>query len=358
MVLEPLTSGDFIVSDEPMIRGLSTLFVLLIAAPSLATAQTPAAQTLTTQTMTFSDAAAMLGKSCAPDITASCRGVNLDSTRLKDCLYRNQDTMSAQCKADYPRALDAIQKHIAARGNVARQCEYEIVKKCHGKAKEANKSLACLLATSPVSARCEQAIGDAGYKAESDIVTKLGGLETPPDVVLATLRQQTAERSKSRGKNEPPPQKRPPIAPELTKLPTVNFDIQFDIDTPIVRPESYQTIGRLADALVNSTLLPYEFLIVGHVESTGRRENNVLLSQRRADAVRDILVNTFKISSKRLQSLGLGEEQLLDPARPNAPLNNQTQIMAFAKMPEPSEQPAAAAAKGPASTAKKPAKKR
>ena len=86
-----------------MIRGLPTLFVLLIVAPSLATAQTPAAQALTTQTMNFSDAAAMLGKSCAPDITASCRGVNLNSTRLKDCLYRNQDTMSAQCKADYPR---------------------------------------------------------------------------------------------------------------------------------------------------------------------------------------------------------------------------------------------------------------
>ena len=353
MALEPLTTDDFIVSDEPMIRGLSTLFVLLIAAPSLAPAQTPAAPTIS-----FGDAAAMLGKSCAPDITASCRGVNLDSTRLKDCLYRNQDTMSAQCKADYPRALDAIQKHIAARANVARQCEYEIVKKCHGKAKEASKSLSCLLETTPVSARCDQAIGDAGYKAESDIVTKLGGFETPPDLNLVTLRQQTAERSKSRGKNEPPPQKRPIIAPELTKLPTVNLDIQFDTDTPIVRPESYQTIGRIADALVNSTLLPYEFLIVGHIESTGRRENNVLLSQRRADAVRDILVNTFKISAKRLQSLGLGEEQLLDAARPNAPLNNQTQIMVFAKVPEPSEQPTAAAAKGSASTAKKPAKKR
>jgi len=81
----------------------------------------------------------------------------------------------------------------------------------------------------------------------------------------------------------------------------------------------------------------------------------VLLSQRRADAIRDILVNTFKISSKRLQSVGLGEEQLLDPARPNAPVNNQTQIMTVAKVPE-GEQPKAAAAKS--SPSKKPAKKR
>ena len=133
------------------------------------------------------------------------------------------------------------------------------------------------------------------------------------------LRQQVTERSKSRGKNEPPPQKRPPIAPDLNKLPTFNIDIQFDADTPIVQPESYQTLGQLADTLVNSSLLSYTFLIVGHIESSGRRDNNALLSQRRADAIRDILVNTFKISAKRLQSVGLGEEQLLDPAAQTRP---------------------------------------
>jgi outer membrane protein OmpA-like peptidoglycan-associated protein len=341
-----LTTGNFIVSDDAMIRGLSTLFVLLLAVPSMAAAQT----------INFGDAAATLGKSCGADLDANCRGVNLDANRTKDCLYRNQDTMSAQCKADYPGALDAIQKHIAARANVGRQCEYEIVKKCSGKAKEAYKSIACLLGISNLTARCNAAIGDAGYKTESDFVTQLGGLDTAPDLDLVTLRQQVADRSKLKGKNEPPPQKRLPIAPELTKLPGFTVDIQFDTDTPIVRPESYQAIGRIADALVNSTLLPYGFLIVGHIESTGRRDNNVLLSQRRADAVRDILVNTFKISSKRLQAVGLGEEQLLDPARPNAPVNTQTQIMTVMKMPE--SEPPKAAAKGAASAAKKPAKKR
>jgi outer membrane protein OmpA-like peptidoglycan-associated protein len=330
-----------------MVRGEFILLIVALTAPSLAAAQT----------VSFADGAAMLSKSCAPDIVANCRGVNIDTTRLKDCLYRNQDVMSEQCKADYPRAFDTIQKRIAARATVGRECEYEIVKKCRGKAKEVSKSLICLLATPSVSARCSRAIGDVGYNAADDLATRLSGLETPLDLNLATLRQEVLERSKSRAKNEPPPQKRPPIAPELTKLPSFNVDIQFDTDTPIVRPESYQTLGRLADTLVNSALLNYTFLIVGHIESTGRRENNVLLSQRRADAVRDILINTFKISSKRLQSVGLGEEQLLDPARPNAPVNNQTQIMTLAKIPEQSEQPAAAA-KSAASSKKKSAKKR
>ena len=326
-----------------MFRGKSILLILALTAPSMAAAQT----------MSFGEGAAILGKSCAPDITANCRGVNIDSTRLKECLYRNEDVMSAACKADYPRAFDAIQKRIAARATVGRECEYEVVKKCGGKGREVFKSLGCLLELPTVSARCTKSIADVGYRATDEVATKLSGLQTPLELDIPALRHQVVERSKLRGKNEPPPQKRPPIAPELNKLPSFNMDVQFDTDTPIVRPESYQTLGRLADTLVNSSLLNYTFLIVGHVESGGRRDHNVFLSQRRADAVRDILVNTFKISAKRLQSVGLGEEQLLDPARPNGPVNAQTQIMTLAKVPEQSEAPAA---KGAA--AKKPAKKK
>ncbi|WGS22386.1 MULTISPECIES: OmpA family protein [unclassified Bradyrhizobium] len=187
-----------------------------------------------------------------------------------------------------------------------------------------------------------------------DVVAKLDHFENAVVIDVPALRQQVLERSRSRSKNEPPPQKRPPIAPELTGLPAFNADIQFDVDTPIVLPESYQTVGRIADALVHASLQPYNFLIVGHIEATGKRESNAILSQRRADAIRDILVNTFKISAKRLQSVGLGEEQLLDPAHPNAPVNNQIQIVTLSKVAEQNEPPAHPA---PAAT-KKPAKRR
>jgi OmpA-OmpF porin, OOP family len=187
---------------------------------------------------------------------------------------------------------------------------------------------ACLLAfvMAPVPARSQSVV------KRDDIIDQLSRFESAPDIDVATLRQQVTERSKTRSRNEPPPQKRSPIAPDLLALPTFSVDIQFDTDTPIVRPESYQTLGRLADALVHAKLLPYGFLIVGHIEANGKRENNALLSQRRADAIRDVLVNTFKISSKRLQSLGLGEEQLIDAAHPTAPVNQQIQILTVAKV--------------------------
>ena len=137
-----------------MILGRSILLMLLLAAPSLASAQT----------LTFGAASALLGASCGKDIDDNCRGVSFDATRLKDCLYRNQDAESAQCKADYPRAFAAIQKRIAARATVGRMCEYEVVKKCKGKAKEINKSLDCLLALPTVSPHCSESIAEAGYR--------------------------------------------------------------------------------------------------------------------------------------------------------------------------------------------------
>jgi OmpA-OmpF porin, OOP family len=192
--------------------------------------------------------------------------------------------------------------------------------------------------------------------ARDDIVNALknfdGASDFQPDI--AALKQKISDRSKMRGKNEPEPSKRPLIVPELKDLPTFTVSIDFDSDTPVVRPSSYETVGRIADALVQANLLPYSFLVVGHTSSDGRREANAMLSQRRADAIRDSLVNTFKISSKRVQSLGLGEEQFIDQAHPTSLVNLQIQIVTIAKQPEQSEQPPAAA---PA-PAKKKAKKR
>jgi OmpA-OmpF porin, OOP family len=191
--------------------------------------------------------------------------------------------------------------------------------------------------------------------SRDDIVAKLKDFDSAPDLDIAALRQSVLDRSRSRSRKEPDPDKRPPVVPQILNLPTFTVSVDFDSDTPVVRPSSYETVGRIADALVYADLLPYSFLIVGHTASDGKRESNVMLSQRRADAIRDSLVNTFKISSKRVQSLGLGEEQFIDQAHPTSPVNLQVQIVTIAKLPDQSEQPAQASA--PAA-AKKKAKKR
>lgn len=180
-----------------------------------------------------------------------------------------------------------------------------------------------------------QAQAPAGNQTPADgtseqWIDRLAGLETAPELDLAQLRQQLAERVKSR--TDPVPSKRPPAVPQLSRLPQLVADIRFDEDAAVVRPESYRLLGRIADTLYHPSLLGYKFLIVGHVPATGRRDHNLTLSQRRADVVRDVLVNTFKLSSKRLLSIGLGEEQLLDRARPTSPVNAQFHLVTIGKM--------------------------
>jgi hypothetical protein len=133
----------------------SILSVLLIAAWSSASAET----------MRFEDAAGLLGASCAKDIDANCRGVNLDSTRMKDCLYRNQDVLSPQCKNDYLQAFDAIQKRVAARSAVVKLCQRDVAKFCAGIQKGTGQAVNCLLAgPRGVSINCNRAISEAGYR--------------------------------------------------------------------------------------------------------------------------------------------------------------------------------------------------
>ena len=180
------------------------------------------------------------------------------------------------------------------------------------------------------SAQTQQPPAETGATAES-WANQLAGLQTPPDLDVPALRQEAVVRVKA--KADGVPLNRPPITTQLLNVPRLVVEIRFDEDTPIVRPESYRTVGRIADTLTHRSLLSNKFLIVGHAAALGRRDYNLTLSQRRADAIRDILVTTFKISPKRLQAIGLGEEQLLDAAHPAAPTNQRIQIASVGRMP-------------------------
>jgi hypothetical protein len=133
----------------------------IIAVLSLAAASSAAAETVK-----FEDSAALLGAACARDIDANCRGVNLDPQRMKDCLSRNQDVLSPQCKSDYGRAFEAIQKRVAARQAVFKLCERDMVKLCPGVQKgDRGAAIDCLLAgPRGIGINCGKSLGEAGYR--------------------------------------------------------------------------------------------------------------------------------------------------------------------------------------------------
>ncbi|MFZ0148656.1 MAG: OmpA family protein [Xanthobacteraceae bacterium] len=77
--------------------------------------------------------------------------------------------------------------------------------------------------------------------------------------------------------------------------------------------------------------LGYGFLVIGHTDSVGGRQYNVGLSQRRAEAIRDALIDPFNVNPGALEAVGMGEEQLRDPAHPTSGVNRRVQLVNVGK---------------------------
>jgi OmpA-OmpF porin, OOP family len=119
----------------------------------------------------------------------------------------------------------------------------------------------------------------------------------------------------------------PTVLDALKGLPNFIVQIQFDLNSDTVLPQSWESIGRIADALYHPLLAGNRFLIVGHTDATGGRQYNLELSGRRAQAVVDMLVGVFRVDPARLLAIGFGEEQLQDTSNPDDAINRRVQLI-------------------------------
>ena len=81
-------------------------------------------------------------------------------------------------------------------------------------------------------------------------------------------------------------------------------DVTFDYDSATVRPGLYTEIDRISDVLVKypQTVIRVE----GHTDSTGSESYNMELSQRRADSVKNLIVQRG-VSLARMETIPYGE---------------------------------------------------
>lgn len=85
--------------------------------------------------------------------------------------------------------------------------------------------------------------------------------------------------------------------------------IYFDVNSSRIKPESWAVLKQAADAIKAAS---GNFLIVGHTDSDGSEEANVVLSQKRAASVKLALVNEFGVQEPRLSTDGKGESEPLE----------------------------------------------
>ena len=104
----------------------------------------------------------------------------------------------------------------------------------------------------------------------------------------------------------PPPIAQPTV-PVLAEKVTIELEVLFETDKSIVRPEYYAKISELATFMTKypNTVVTIE----GHTDSRASDSYNQALSQRRVDAVKQVLITQFSVMPERLTAIGYGESQ-------------------------------------------------
>ena len=93
--------------------------------------------------------------------------------------------------------------------------------------------------------------------------------------------------------------------PAVAEVVRVELDVKFDFDKSVVKPNSYGDIKNLADFMKQypQTTTTVE----GHTDSVGPDAYNQKLSERRANAVKQVLTQQYGVESSRVDSVGYGE---------------------------------------------------
>jgi outer membrane protein OmpA-like peptidoglycan-associated protein len=183
---------------------------------------------------------------------------------------------------------------------------------------------ALILAVAATVATADTRLNSGQIATSLAAVSNNGGL----DLTAAQMRQAVLDNIRNYPGALPP---RALNFPQLANLAQFTVEINFNFNSAVIRPESYRDVGAIADALHNPILLGYGFLVLGHTDSVGGRMYNVGLSQRRAEAIVAALVDPFGVNPAILQPVGMGEEQLRDPAHPTSGVNRRVQLINVGK---------------------------
>lgn len=97
------------------------------------------------------------------------------------------------------------------------------------------------------------------------------------------------------------------------------FEVNFRVGDSTLLPRAERSLDAVGQVLQQYPALRLE--IAGHTDDTGREASNQALSEARAEAVREYLVDRFAITSDRLEARGYGESSPI--ASNDAPMGRE-----------------------------------
>jgi outer membrane protein OmpA-like peptidoglycan-associated protein len=117
----------------------------------------------------------------------------------------------------------------------------------------------------------------------------------------------------------------PPADDPKAGAAALSLPVRFAFDSAEILPAARPQLDALAEGI--KLLAPGSVVIIeGHTSAVGSDAYNMRLSQERAHAVREYLVQRHGIAAARLKTVAYGETRPIEGSDPNAALNRRVQF--------------------------------
>ncbi len=148
----------------------------------------------------------------------------------------------------------------------------------------------------------------------------------------AEAEKQVVDRLRTRSISVEPAQaptadERAQIAEIARDKPAIDLEIPFEYNSADISPRAIPALVSLGNALSRQDLKGAVFFINGHTDAAGSADYNQMLSQRRANSVRRVLIEQYRLAPDTLIAAGFGKEQLRNPGNPLGEENRRVQIV-------------------------------
>src|SRR5262245_43149260 len=188
------------------------------------------------------------------------------------------------------------------------------------------------LVTLTFSALCAAiALGPLARAEEPGLADEILKALTPQGTTrgLSMTREQSrfVETLKTKKADSVAPDERGKLATLAKDRPSIDIDINFDFNSDQIGPAAAQSVKEMAKALSNPQLAGNTFVIAGHTDGKGGDAYNQTLSERRAEAVKHYLVETYKLPARNLVAVGYGKTMLKNSGDPLAAENRRVQVV-------------------------------
>jgi outer membrane protein OmpA-like peptidoglycan-associated protein len=177
-----------------------------------------------------------------------------------------------------------------------------------------------------ISFAAEQRSADDIINALKPPSTTRGLTTSPADTIRAPDDTQFLRTVGNRPARSLSTEERDKIASIAKSKPKIDLEINFKYNSAVIESKAMPQVTELGKALTSPELKGRMFILAGFTDAKGSDTYNQGLSERRSDAVKQLLSEKYGIEPANLVTVGYGSKQLKDPTNPFAAENRRVQV--------------------------------